>query len=289
MAELGDLALSRIKGDLPTFGGATLPEQLLMGRTEAKTILLQYVPELRFDVQKAREVMSQVDAWVERNKAELEQALQSPQQELPRWLQFNMGSTERVQNWIIANYTLAAQGLGPWESGMVARSATEPDSGISDAWARTDAESRLQAFALIVKMERDGDLAYIFRGEGSLAGLGIAPALLLAVVVAVIGLAAVIVSYFFLARRLEVNNAVMRDLCMEAQKRGDKATVEKCIEATRDIQAIDPFTSVSKEVGKAILIVGGGYVLIRYGLPWLLEVLGGGKESRAARSTEMRA
>lgn len=288
MADLADLALARIKGDLPTFPGATLPEQLLAGRSEAKAILLRYAPELRFDVQKAREVMSQVDAWVERNKAELEQALQSPQAELPRWLQLNMGSTERVQNWVVANYTIAAQGLGPWESGMVGRSATEPDSGISDAWARTDAESRLQAFALIVKMERDGDLAYVFRGEGSLAGFGIAPALLLAVVVAVIGLAAVIVSYFFLVRRLEVNNAVMRDLCLEAQKRGDKATVEKCIEATRDIQAIDPFTSVSKEIGKALLIVGGGYVLIRYGLPWLLGALTSGREHRATTSTEMR-
>ena len=271
MADLAQLALARIRGSLPAFPGASLPEQLQNGRDQAHATLLRYVPELRFDLDAARDVMSQVNAWAERNQEQLSEAMQSPDTDLPRWMQLNMGSADRVQQWVIANFTVAAAGLGPWQSGKVAAEVANPGSNISEGWAKADAESRLQSFGLIVKMEQDGDLAYIFQGPSAM-GLGALPALIVwAIVVVVVGLAAVVVTYLFLAKRLEVNNAIMRDLCEKAQAEGDHATVEQCLQATRDIQAIDPFSAAVSELGKVALILGGGFLAFRYGIPLLVE------------------
>jgi hypothetical protein len=119
MANLAQLALSRVQSRMPVFPGATVREQLLSARAQTHAVLLKYVPDLKFDVSEARDVMSQVNAWVERNREDLEEAMQSSEQTLPEFLVLNMGSSEQVQQWIVANYTVAAQGLGPWEAGKV--------------------------------------------------------------------------------------------------------------------------------------------------------------------------
>jgi hypothetical protein len=290
MADLAQLALARIQGSLPSFPGASLPEQLQNGRTQAHAILLKYVPALRFDLDAARDVMSEVNAWAERNQEQLSDAMRSPETDLPRWMQLNMGSAERVQQWVIANFTVAAAGMGPWESGKVAAEVANPSSNISDSWAKADAESRLQSFGLIVKMEQDGDMAYIFTGPNAASGFGALPALIVwAIVVTVVGLAAVVVTYLFLAKRLEVNNAIMRDLCQKAQAEGDQATVEKCIQATRDIQAIDPFSAAVSELGKVALILGGGYLAFRYGIPWAIGALAKAARPSSTQSLVRRA
>ena len=112
MGDLAQLALQRVKGELPVFAGATYSEQLISARAQTHTVLRKYVPDLKFDVNEARDTMSNVNAWVERNRDDLEQAMQSSGQTLPEYLVFNMGSAERVQQWVVANYTVAAAGLG---------------------------------------------------------------------------------------------------------------------------------------------------------------------------------
>lgn len=277
MPNLQQLALERVKASgLPVFPGASVPEQLAHGRAEARAALLKYVPSLKFDLAEARDVMSHVDAWVVRNQVDLSNSMASPETELPRWLELNMGNGERVQQWIIANFTQAAAGMGPWASGKVAAMVADPNSGITKAWADGDAQARLDAFAMIVKLEDDGDLRYIFQGPANGAnGFGAVPALIVwAVVVTVVALAAVVATYFYIARRLEMNNAVMNDLCLEAQKQGDTATVQKCIEAARDIQMDSPWAGLTKEIGSVALILGGGYLALKFGLPILSKQLG---------------
>lgn len=271
MADLSQAALDRVKNELPIFPGASLREKLLNARSQTHAILLKYVPDLKFDITDARDVMSQVNAWVERNRAELKAAMESKGQTLPEYLVLNMGSAKRVQDWVVANYTVAAAGLGPWSAGKIDKLVADPASNVSAGWASDDAQVRLNVFGMLVKMESDGDLAYIFQGPAAKGaqGLGVLP--VWAIVVIAIGLAAVVAYFYLETRKLELNNALMQDICERAQAEGDQATVDKCIEATRDLQMASPWQSVVQEAGKIALILGGGWLLFRYGVPWLLE------------------
>lgn len=273
MDRLQQLALNRIKGSLPTFPGATPEERLQNGRVSAEGALRKYVPDFDFNTERARQVMSQVNGWAERNKEDLSKAMESPETNLPRYLVLNMGNAARVQDWVLANYVIAALGLGPWMSGRVVREVNDPNSNISLAWAQADENLRLQAFGMIVKMDQDRDLEYIFRGPPQGVGTPIPALVVWAVVVAVIGLAAVIVNYLFVSRRLEINNNLMREQCLRAQAEGDTATVEKCIEAAKELQAKDPWAGITSEVGKVALTLGGIYIGVRYALPWAVDRL----------------
>lgn len=275
MADLAQLALDRVRNRLPTFQGTTAAEQLVSGRSAAWASLSKYVPDLKIDTAEAQDVMSQVNAWVERNRPDLETAMQSPDQSLPRWLVLNMGSSERVQQWIKANFAVAAIGLGPWESGKIDKLATDPSSSVSENWAAADAQTRLNVFGMIVKMDQDGDLAYIFQPPTGTQGFGVFP--VWAIVVIAIALAAVVAYFYIEGRKLEANNQLMRDICVKAQEEGDMATVQKCIEATRDVQMTDVSKNIAVELGKAAMVLGGGYLLFRYALPWVFDRMQGRK------------
>lgn len=278
MSALSQLALNRVKGQLPVFAGATLREQLINARAQARAVLLKYAPDMKFDGAAARDVMSNVNAWVERNRADLEKAMQSSEQTLPRFLVMNMGSSERVQQWVIANYTIAAQGLGPWDAGMVDRLVIDPSSEVSKNWAMDDAQTRLNVFAMLIKMDNSGELAYIFQGPGDeqqRLAFGIALPVW-AIVVIVIGFAAVITYLYLESRKIDVNNALMRDLCEKAQDAcyagNDKACEEskKCIEAMRDLQLASPWQPIAAQAAKVAIVLGGGYLLVKYVLPKLM-------------------
>lgn len=272
MSDLRQLAILRLRqSGLPEFVGASVSEKLATGRAAARNSLIKYVPELTLDVAAARDVMSEVNAWVDRNQNELSSAMESTETKLPRWLFLNMGNSERVQQWVIANYTVAVSGMGPWQSGKIDQLVADPASDVSEEWAATDARSRLDAFAMIVKMDNDGDLEYIFRGSSATGAFGVAPVVVWAVVVAVVAFAAVVVSYYYLSRRLELNNALMADICRKAQQEGDKATIAKCIEATKEIQIDTPLSGLTSEIGRVALVLGVSYLAFRYGLPVLLD------------------
>jgi hypothetical protein len=278
MANLAQLALNRVQHQLPVFPGGTVREQLVNARSQVHAILLKYVPDLKFDVAEARDVMSQVNAWVERNRQDLEEAMQSSAATLPEFTEstgkpdmaLNMGSSERVQQWVIAEFTIAAEGLGPWEAGKIDSLAADPYSDVSQRWAEDDAQLRLNTFGMLVKMENEGELAYIFQGpQQGVQGFGFLP--VWAIIVIAIGLAAVVAYFYLESRKIELNNRLMADICKRAQDEGDSSTVAMCIKATRDLQKSTPWNQLIEQAGKVALYLGGGYLIFRYALPWALD------------------
>lgn len=248
--------------------GAPLPARLRAGRDAALAVLQRYRPDFRFDVNAADAAMRDIDAWSERNEAGLSAAMLAPLEQLPTQLQLQMGS-ERAQSFILSSFTQAASGLGPWQSGAVAREAQRGDL-INERWARADAADRLETFALIVKMDRDGNLAPVFSPPEGAGGLGAVPAWL--IVVALVVVAAAVVVLVLGWRRISLNNRLMRDICERAQAEGDTETIKQCIEATKGLQ-ISPFEKAIAGVGKQVmwglLAAGGVYASLRWGLPWL--------------------
>ena len=270
MTDLATLSLAR--AGLPSFPGASLPEQLLAGRDQALAALRQYVPTLAFDPAGAQAVLNQVSAWEERNRDALASVLADPSSEaLPSAVQLSFGS-DVAQQFVIACFTQAAQGLGPWTSGRVDREQSVGTT-IQSAWAREDAQTRLNVFGSIVKMDQDGYLAQLFQPPGSgTQGFGIAPVIVWAVVVGVVALATVLLLTFYAAKKLDANNKTMTDLCKKAQSDGDAATVKACIDATADLQKGSIFPGIDAFVTnlwKVVAIAAVAYVGIKWGLPAL--------------------
>lgn len=272
MASLGQLSERRIESGVSRIieefaPGQSLPRKLLDGRDRALATIRQYVPEFRYDVAEAEQAMREIDAWSERNEQALSAAMASTIDVLPEQLQLTMGS-ERTQAFILSSFTQAAAGLGPWTSGAVAREAERGDR-INDRWARADAADRMEVFATIIKMDRDGHLRPIFvPPPGGTQGLGALPAWL--IVVAIVVMAAAVVVLVLGWRRITLNNRLMRDICADAAERGDEETLRHCIEATRDLQ-VPTFEGVGKafagQLAWGLVAAGGIYALLKYGLP----------------------
>jgi hypothetical protein len=270
MTDLATLSMAR--AGLPSFPGSNLAEQLIAGRDQALAALRQYVPNLAFDPAGAQAVLNQVSAWEERNRNDLSAVLADPSVEaLPGAVQISFGS-DKAQQYVIAVFTQAAAGLGPWSSGRV---ASEVNSGqiIQSMWAKEDAQARLNVFGSIVKMQTDGYLRQLFQPPGSgTQGFGIAPVIVWAIAITVVALAAVILMQLYAAKKLEANNKTMTDLCKKAQADGDTATVSECIKAAADLQQGSIFPGLEGvisnlwKVGAVALV---GYIMIKWGLPAL--------------------
>jgi len=265
-----DSSYSRIRGDLPSFSGNSVPEKLYTGRDQAEKILRKYVPDFQFDIESAKQTVRDIDAWSTRNEDKLDELMQSPGMDLPEAIKLEL-SSDKAQQFIIAGFTVAAYGLGPWGSGKVDQYASNQelvgDTRINSTWALQDAQQRLDTFALIVKMENEGDLGKIFRGNGT-GAFGAAPVIIWAVVVATVALAAVVCLYLYFNKKLELNNKIMSDICAKAQQEGDKETISKCLEAAERLQQ-SPIEGTLATIGKVLVIVALGYVAFRYALPAL--------------------
>jgi hypothetical protein len=276
MSVLAELSLQRIASRLPDFPGSTIPEKLASGRAEAERVLRKYVPDFAFDVTEAEQVTRTVDAWSARNERSLSDAMTQSDNQLPQALQLAMGSSAQVRQFLIASFTLAAAGLGPWLSGDMARAVGEGEHG--QAWAEMDAESRLQTFGIIVAMERDGQLQEVMAPQG-VSGMGALPAAAWVVIVIVtVILAAAVVTTIYLNRRLTLNNRLMRDLCERAEARGDRQAVIECIKATKDLQ-ISFLDDVGSKLMTGLLVLGGAYLAVRYGVPLVIGALKGGSST----------
>lgn len=287
MANLEQAAMQRIASSgFPVFPGATPVEQLQNARAQARAIVLKYVPNFSFDENSARRVVSEVGVWIQRNQNDLANQMNSGQTSLPKALQLMMGNNKQVQQWVVANYTIAAAGMGPWESGKVLQLRDDPTSKISPTWVADDFADRLRSFGLIVKMENDGEMQRIFAPAEPVSGFGLATGVIVAIVVAVVLVAAIIAGYFYLSERLEANNQLMAEMCRKAQEEGDAATVHQCVEATKDLQISDPASSLIEQAGKVAILVGGMYVGVRYLLPWAFEQVAGSDEPKMLRGRE---
>lgn len=271
MPTLAELSAERLSPEMVEFAGSTMAEKLISGRAASRDALLKYT-ELSYDEGDAREAMADVDAWAERQRQELADVLKSGAESLPDTLVLEMGR-QRAQDFIVASFTLAAVGVGPYAAGEVARlssgGGTVVDGTLlNSSWAIDDAEMRLQTFATIVALERRGQLEQIFAPQGQ-AGLGIAASTVAVIAIVAAIVAAAVVLFVVYDRQLERNNEVLAELCREAQRRGDDDVVQACIEASRDLQ-LSPLAGFGKELAKWIAIFGGAYLLTdRVILPWL--------------------
>lgn len=248
MSDIGLLAVSR--AGLPDFPGASYQEKLNKGKAQALAVLQKYVPNLTFDVPGADAVLRQIEAWEDRNAATLEAAFQDTSMEtLTTDIQLAL-NTATAQAYIVAIYTRAAAGLGPWNSSAI--------TTISSTWAQSDAETRLQVFGAIVKMDQDGFLAQLF-GGGSVQGFGAVP--VAAIVIAVVAIAAIFATLIYAETRLDANNRLMQQICSTAQKQGDAATVAACLDATKDLQMAGLFPGVGSAIGTVLAVAGVGALL----------------------------
>jgi len=248
-------ALSAARADLPAFPGATLPEQLVNGRNAALAALRAYRPNLAFDVAAARQSFDQVDAWMERNSADLKATFEDPHVEaLPERVKTAFDAVT-TQNFVIAGFTIAAEGLGPWTSGAVA-------ANVSESFARDDAAQRLAVFGSVVRMKENGYLDRLFRPQPT-SGFGVAPVVVWAIAVTTVLLAALMLTYLYRSKQLEANNRLMRDLCEKAQAAGDQKTVLACLDATKDLQTGDDLfglASIGRTLAIGAVILGGLYI-----------------------------
>lgn len=273
---LAQMGLKRLASTLPDFPGATIAEQLVAGRAQAEVAIRKYVPNLKFDVGGAEAAMHEIDTWADRNQAHLQEALdpvKHPGNDLPQQLRTELGAN-KAQEFIVATFTIAAVGLGPWNAGEVAR--VSAGSGtfvegvlVNESWARSDAAMRLDTFRTIVALEKRGDLQIIFQPSAAVAGLGAVPWLAVAIVTAII--AAAVVVFLVFDRNLQRNNQLMRDLCMQAKAEGRDDVVKECIRATAELQESMFGAGWGKTVAKGVLVVGGAYLAVKYLLPRLME------------------
>ncbi len=267
-AELAELSINR--SGIPEFGspGDNYATRLIIGRDAAMASIRKYVPDLKYDEPAASKTLRDIDVWEQRNRDELSVVMSDQSASaLPAKIQTSLGS-DKASAFIVAVFTTAASGLGPWSSGAVGKAASVGGT-MNTEWARVDAETRLRVFGGIVKMEQDGQLSKFFVTPAGAAGFGIVQAVVVwAIVVAAVALASLILVYFYSAKKLELNNKLMRDLCESAQRSGDKSTIADCIGATKDLQS-EGFVPTSW-VGMAIfggVVLGGVYVAAKY-VPW---------------------
>lgn len=256
MASLAERSLVRLSGTMPDFPGATYADKLAAGRAQAEQALRKYVPDFKFDLAAAEAAMADIDAWAERNGEQLGDAIDptvNTGDDLPENMRLQMGA-KRAQSFIVASFTLAAAGIGPWRSGRIAAIAGGGGTQIADTyvgqdWAIDDAEMRLQTFGLIVGLEQRGQLGPIFAPATAMGALAVGTIILITIVVAIV--AAAIVLFVLYDRQMARNNELMRDICLEAQKQGDERTVAECVKATQDLQTT-PLSSFAAEAGKVL-------------------------------------
>jgi hypothetical protein len=271
--ELNAISQARVAYALPVFPGASDAARLVAGRAAASLSIRRHLPDFVFDVESASQAMRDIDAWGERNDASLQGLFADPNAiSLPASLQLSLGGPERVRSFLLASFTLAASGMGPWTSGEVDRVVAAGEA--SDLWAGLDASSRGQIFGIIVRLDEDGNLGPLLRGEKGMAGLGSPIPVVAVVIIASVFFAAIVVTALYLNKRLELNNRLMGEMCRKAQAEGRDNVVRDCIEAMKELQSDDPLSSLTSGLVKVAAVAAVVYVGGRYALPALVEALG---------------
>lgn len=277
MSLLTQLAESRLSQGLDAIiaefaPGQALPARLVAGNAAALSVLRKYRPDFRVNGQEAKAQARDIDAWADRHQRALEEIMASSADRLPAQLQLEMGN-RRAQAFFLATYAEAAAGLPAWTSGAVKAATERPGvQQINERFARIDAQQRLEMFALIVKLDREGALEQIFVEPGdSVQGLGAIPLWFVAVVLVIV--AAALVTAVVLLRRVELNNRLLRELCRDAVDKGDTdPRFAMCVEAATAGQK-SAIEDVPKAVALGLMGAAGVYAGMRYVLPWAVERL----------------
>jgi hypothetical protein len=271
-------------GAPPILPGAPMPDRLRAGSDAAGAALRKYTPALdTFDDAKAQAAVAYVDAWADANNDKLKATMADPNAtQLSTQLTMVMPA-DVAQNFLLSSYWYAAAYMGPHLTNAVqdAVGARKVINGqqITATWAKDDAQSRLDTFSMILRLEEQGELAHIFNPPQPANGLG-APLSLGAIIVIAIAsvlIAAVIVYGVNQWHSVSVNSKTMEELCKEAQAKGDGATVQKCIGVIGDISKPEPPFNLQPLVWVAAV---GGAIWIASKVDW--SKLFGGKASRAS-------
>lgn len=281
MSDLADLALRR--ANLPHFAGATLADQLWAGRQAAAMAIRKYAPSLAFDERVAAETIHGVDGWLERSGDVLSTVLADQRvTALPEAVRLAFGS-DRARAFVVATFTQAAAGLGPYMSGAIDRvaetGATIAGQVVTPRWVEEDAQTRLAVFGAIVQMDQDGYLAQLWVPPPGAAPVALAgPEVVFLgmtawqIIVVAVAMAALLAWLSLSMRQIGLANDVMRETCRRAQLLNRDADVKACFDALADLQRND----ITHLLGKAISAAAGvgiAYVGVRYGLPILVEAL----------------
>jgi len=275
------LSQSEMRAGLPDFAGATLVDKLVSGRNAAAARLGKFTSTLSYAPAAAADLLHEIKAWQDRNYDLLNTMMRDPNTDtLPEQVAFEFGP-QKAQALIVAGFSEAARGMGPWISGDLQRNMGL-DPSISEPWVRADAKHRLQVFGSIVRMDNDGDLEKIFRPEQSgpqaQSGLGVLPAviaavgakwLIVALILTFLATVALFLVFTYSTEQLRLNNKIMADRCKAAEERGDTETVRQCIAAAADLQKHSPLSELGPTVLRYAMIGGGIYLAITVGVPAL--------------------
>ncbi len=279
--ELADLSLQR--AGLPSFPGATLQEQLVSAKSAAFAALRKYAHG-PLDTAASRAGLARVEVWEQTNRDGLAAAMQGSSEALPDQIRLHL-SDELTRQFLIGSFVRAAEGLGPWTSGLVGAEIVR-GTLISERWAREDYLQRSVVFASIVELDRKGYLATLFGAPPpATSGLGLPIVIAITgwqIVAALVVVSAALITVYYANRQLVLNNDLAREMCLNAQKAGDQATVHDCIEMTKELQrAFDPVGGAIGSAAKVGFALGMVYLGMRYG-PELFEKIATLRSGRRA-------
>lgn len=259
------LALSRAQ--LPLIVGSNLPQQLQTGRNECAWILKHYVADFTYSEERANAILDEVNVWIERNQKELESALADPTREQLGNALCLAFDAQMARDYIIANFTIAAAGLGPWMSGRVGE---EADRGvvITREWAQQDAANRLKVFASIMRMEQDGFLKHLFQpGEGdppcpgATGAFGMGP-LIVGIIVAGAVIATVACCWIIM-KGVNKSNQAADELLAELCRLSVGSEKAHCVNALIDLKKQNTPGDVAKTAVYVLGGLGAVYLLLK--------------------------
>jgi hypothetical protein len=287
---------------IDSFPGSSRSAVLANGAAQARAALLKYTSSLEYDATVAAEASARVSAWEDLHGQELLSLSRSGANRVNQNLALGLPQAA-AQQFVIASYGRAAYGLPAWNSGLALAKLDTYTPGWTRNEADVDSECRLQAFASIVKMDRDGSLAQLFQrpaaaappgcqpgftdqggvclpewlGKTSTSGLGAANVVVYAVAVAVtVVLLGAITAYVVLnlqEKKLLQFNKMMEDWYIRDPE-GYKAGVKEVLieQAKGDAAAAgksDWTTQLATFAGLGLL----AYVGVKYVLPAALDVV----------------
>lgn len=223
-------AATRRAGSPAVLPGAPLLERLAAAQEQAQAVLLRYVSNpFDYDEGEASLALDTIRFWANSNSAALTRALSSDVDELPESLQLEVG-VGAMRSLVLSTFAHATAGVPIHVSGELMREAVAgqyvDDVKLTVSFVNDDANTRLDAFLSILRMEETGGLAKLFAAQ-PVNGLGVGPGVILAWLV---GAAVVIGVILFMANQshaLELN-AKLVERCL-TDPNIDKDTRQECL------------------------------------------------------------
>lgn len=259
---------------IDSFPGSNVPDTLASGGAQARAALLKYTSSLDYNAIAASEAFARVSAWEDLHGQELLSLSRSGASRVSGEVALGLPQAS-AQQFVIASYGRAAYGLPAWSSGLVQKKFDSFTKDWTENEATVDSESRLQTFASIVKMDRDGSLAQLFQPPAT-SGFG-SPLIAVGAIALTVVLLGAITAYVVLGiqdKKLEQNNKMMEDWYIrdpEGYKAGVKEVLIEQAKAKADDAAAgkgDWTTQLATFAGLGLL----AYVGVKYVLPAALDV-----------------